>query len=461
VLRGQVADIITGTVFVFIGLAACGVAAMRRRSGVRVLLWLGIWSTLYGSRPLLDPLATAGILPHWFQPIVPYIDIAAMYLVLVVGMLAFLELSVGKMRIFVLGVAFAGLAIALAGIGLFVFTGDNTRLISYNSLLATCASFVLATVVAVPGLSRKFMVLPARGVLLVGVLVFAAEALLNNLVRPLGYRLPLFWGSLGFAVLLFSFGYVALQMVFASERRLLSIESELATAREIQASILPRGSPDTENLRIAAAYRPMTEVAGDFYDFIPVELNRIGFLIADASGHGVPAALIAAMIKVAMQSIVSCAHDPRAVLSGLNHVLSGQLRDQFVTAAYLWLDMENRTAKYSAAGHPPLLLWREGKLQRIESNGLVFGVVADPDYPVCEMPVKSGDRFVLYTDGVVEAENVRGEAFGDHKLEEVIRKNRSRSPSELVDGLLSEIRHWRPASAPQQDDITFIVIDVV
>ena len=205
----------------------------------------------------------------------------------------------------------------------------------------------------------------------------------------------------------------------------------------------------------------MTAVAGDFYEFIPVDQKRVGFLVADVTGHGVPAALIASMIKVAMQSVVPCAHDPREVLRGLNRILFRQLHDQFVSAAYLWLDTENRKGLYSAAGHPPLLRWREGKLERTESNGLLFGVIPDPDYPVCDLPIHSGDRFLLYTDGVIEPENASGDSFGDWKLEQVVRNNQSRPPSELSDQLLSEIRLWQPASLAQQDDITLIVIDVV
>ena len=166
------------------------------------------------------------------------------------------------------------------------------------------------------------------------------------------------------------------------------------------------------------------------------------------------------MIKVAMQSVVSCAHDPREVLRGLDRILSGQLLGQFVSAAYLWLDTENHKALYSAAGHPPLLRWREGKIARIESNGLLFGVVPDSDYPVCDMPINPGDRFLLYTDGVIEPENAAGDFFGDYKLEQVVRNNQSRSPFELSNQLLAEIRHWQPASSDQQDDITLIVIDV-
>ena len=189
--------------------------------------------------------------------------------------------------------AFVGLAIAVAGIGFFVLTGSNDKLMLYNNLLEVCLLLVLMTVVAVPRLSRKYLVLPDRGVLATGTFVFAIEALYSNLSRNLGFETPRILDHLGFAILLFSFGYVALQLVFTNERRLLSVEKELAIAREIQTSILPSGVPEINNLCISAAYRPMTAVAGDFYEFIPVDQKRVGILVADVSGHGVPAALIA------------------------------------------------------------------------------------------------------------------------------------------------------------------------
>ena len=167
-------------------------------------------------------------------------------------------------------------------------------------------------------------------------------------------------------------------------------------------------------------------------------------------------------IKVAIQSVEPYAQDPQAVLRGLNRLLSGQLRGQLVSAAYLWLDTENRQAIYSAAGHPPLLCWRQGKLERIESNGLLFGLMRDgDDYPVCTMPINPGERFLLYTDGVIEPENADGDSFGDIRLEQVVRDNQRRPASELSAEILSEIRRWQPASVTQQDDITLIVIDVV
>ena len=459
-VRGQVIDIISGSVFVFLGLAACGIAAMRRSSGVRVLIWWGIWCAIYAVQPLLDALDALALLPHWLHVSVPYVVTASSYLVMVVATRAWLELGVGKIRLFAWAVMFVGLAIGLAGFGYFLFTGDTGKFIPYNNLLAACSGLVLATVVAVPRLAHRFLVVPESRVLLVGTLVFEAESIYANVANPLGHQVPQIWDSLGFAVLLFSLGYVALQMVFASERRLLAIDNELAIAREIQTSILPRSNPEIRNLDITTAYHPMAAVAGDFYDFIPVDQQRVGVLVADVSGHGVPAALIAAMMKMAVQSIVPCVHSPGDVLQGLNRMLSGQAPDQFVTAAYLFIDTENYRARYSAAGHPPLLLCRGGTLHRIEGNGLVFGVTAHPDYPVREIPICPGDRLLLYTDGVIEAENGKGKPFGDAKLEQVVLGAQTCPPAELTDRLLTEIRAWQPASMAQQDDITVVVIDV-
>jgi sigma-B regulation protein RsbU (phosphoserine phosphatase) len=108
------------------------------------------------------------------------------------------------------------------------------------------------------------------------------------------------------------------------------------------------------------------------------------------------------------------------------------------------------------------LRWRQDKLERIESNGLLFGVRQEcDDYPVFAMPLAPGDRFLLYTDGVTEPENAQGDSFGDSKLEQVVRNGQRSSPSELSDQLLSAVRYWQPASITQQDDITLIVIDAV
>jgi sigma-B regulation protein RsbU (phosphoserine phosphatase) len=460
-LRIQLADIMFGSVFLFIGLAACSIAAIRPRSGMRLVMWLGIWSAMYGTGLLSRSSAVVAALPLVLQTSVPYLSILIAYLLAVVAMLGFLELSRGSIRLLIKILILAEVLVAVVGIGWFAVGGSADKFIPYHRLVSDCGLLVLITVVTVKKLSDKFLVLFNRRVLTAGTLVLAAEALWSNVLRPLHYQQSGLSSHLAFAVFLLSFGYVAVEIILASERRLLAIEDELKVARELQFSILPAAVPDVRSLRIAVAYRPMSAVAGDFYEFIPVDGERVGFLVADVTGHGVPAALIASMIKVAMQSVVTCAHEPREVLRGLNRILYGPLRDQLVSAAYLWLDTGNRKALYSAAGHPPLLRWREGKLEGIESNGLVFGVIPEADYPVCDLSIHSGDRFLLYTDGVTEPQNASGDSFRDRKLEQVIRDNQSRPPSELSEQLLSEIGVWRSASVAQQDDITLIVVDVV
>jgi sigma-B regulation protein RsbU (phosphoserine phosphatase) len=465
ILRSELVSIMSGTIFVFIGVvacaAACAFAAARRQSGVRLFSWLGIWSAMYGVLLLADAPSVVAALPHRLRSALPFLTMAIDYLFLTVVSLAWLELSVGKMRVFLKTVIGLGLAFGIAGIGFFVVTGASEKLLLYVHFIAAAALIIFVVILAVPGLSRKYLILPNRAVMVVGTLVFAMDALYFNLARLFHSQIYRITGSLGLAALLFSFGYVGVQIALAGERRLHSIESELVIAQEIQASILPSKSPEVKNLQVAVAYQPMTAVAGDFYDFIAVDENRTGFLVADVTGHGVPAALIASMIKVAIQSVVRCAHDPREVLSGLNRILSGQLRSQLVSAAYLWVDTQKGIALYSAAGHPPLLYWREGKMERIESNGLLLGVLPETEYPLWETATQAGDRFLLYTDGVSEPENGSGEPFGQHKMEQVVCNNQLRAPSELLEQLLSEIRRWQPVSAEQKDDITLVAIDVV
>jgi sigma-B regulation protein RsbU (phosphoserine phosphatase) len=461
-LRGEVIDIVLGTVFLTVGVTACAIAAIRWRRGVRILVWWGIFSGIYGLQKLGQTPTILNVLPHALKSATPYVMTVVMYLLLVSALLAWRDLSLGKLRFLVQLEIFVGLAIAVVGIGTFALGGPANKWMFYNNLLAVLAMLVLLAVVLVPKFS-KFLVVPNHRVLAAATLIFALEVLYTNLGTVLRYRPVPLVDSLGFAVLLFSLGYVALEIMFTNERRLLSIETELETARQIQSSILPASVPELENLRIAASYHPMTAVAGDFYQFVRSDNKHLGILVADVSGHGVPAALISSMIKVGMQSVAVHADDPAQVLGGLNRILSSEAHGQFASAAYVWIDTENREAVYSAAGHPPLLCWRNkrGKMQRIESNGLLFGVEPDSEYPVCSVPLEPSDRLLLYTDGVTETQNAAGEEFGDRQLERVVRDNRLQPASELSRQVLSELQGWRPAAVNQQDDITLIVVDVL
>ncbi len=464
-LRGDVINIVLGTVFLAVGATACVIAAMRGRRGVRTLIWWGLFSGMYGLQKLLQTATFLTILPQWLGSAVPYVSTVVRYLLLVAALCAWRQLTTGRLRRLVQLVIYAGLAIAALGIGTFVRGGPAGKWMFYNNLLAVLGIAILLSPILIPRFS-KLLVIRNR-VVAAGAVIFALEVLYYNLETVLrgtrlSYRtLPLV-DSLGFAILLFSLGYATLQILFTNERRLLSIETELETARQIQASILPAEVPEINGLRIAASYRPMTAVAGDFYQFVRPDDHHLGVLVADVSGHGIPAALISSMIKVAMQTVAEHADDPARVLGGLNRILWSEAQGQFATAAYLWIDTENRKALYSAAGHPPLLCWRSGcsEMQSIESNGLLFGVQADSEYPVCSISLERCDRLLLYTDGVTETENAAGDAFGDRQLESIVRDNRSQAASELSRQVLTGLQTWR-AAATQQDDLTLIVIDVL
>ena len=404
-------------------------------------------------------------LSRWLQSCVPYVETSITYLLVVAAALSFRELVVGKLRQGVTTLALSGLLIALLAVGWFVVTGEKYTLIRYNNLISAGALIVLLVFLSVPALNRKYGVLQYRGVLLMGCSIFCVEALYVSLMQPLGmgHDIGRGWDDLGFAVLLSSLAYVDLQRVDANERRLSTIENDLAIARQLQFSILPTTTPRLSRLRIAATYEPMTAVAGDFYEFLSVDEHRIGFLIADVSGHGVSAALIASMIKVAVQSVAAHAANPAELLRQLGGVLSADLRGQFVSAAYLWIDTEAAIALYSAAGHPPLLHWHaaNSSLERITSNGALFGVPFETEYPVRELPCSPGDRFLLYTDGISEPENEVGEAFGESNLEQIVHDNPSVSADELSRQVLTQLASWQPAATPQQDDLTLIVIEAL
>jgi sigma-B regulation protein RsbU (phosphoserine phosphatase) len=268
----------------------------------------------------------------------------------------------------------------------------------------------------------------------------------------------------GFLILAVCLGYVAAQRVIADERRLVSLTDEMRAATRIQEAILPRTVPSLQNVKIAVRYAPMTAVAGDLYDFPSVSPDCIGVLVADVKGHGVPAALVASMVKVAVLSQPGRDGEPASVMAGLNTILCDEVREQYVTAVYLYLDAVNRIGRYSAAAHPPPLLWRRGRqvLEKLEEPGLLLGVRSNEPYVESDFSFEMGDRLLLYTDGLVEAENAAGQSFGEAVLPTFIQEKQGLGAEQFVDLLLNEVLAWSREGTQrrQEDDITLLVIDI-
>ena len=247
-------------------------------------------------------------------------------------------------------------------------------------------------------------------------------------------------------------------------QQLLAIQKELETARLIQQSILPETIPQIEGLDIAARYVPMGSVAGDFYDFIPVDNKRVGILVADVSGHGMPAALIASMLKIALAAQAGHADDPARVLQGLNQALCGKFQHHYVTAAYAYIDMEKRTLKYGGAGHPPLLMWGNSSqaVRDVEENGLFLGKFDFAAYSSVELPLAPDDWGLLYTDGISETNNPEGVEFGTERFRQFLAAEKSASADQLTDSLLNELSRYsaRGEGEDLDDDITMVTVHV-
>jgi phosphoserine phosphatase RsbU/P len=247
-------------------------------------------------------------------------------------------------------------------------------------------------------------------------------------------------------------------------KQLRMIQRELDTAREIQFSILPAKIPKIDGLDIAARYIPMTAVAGDFYDFIVVDEKHIGILVADVSGHGMPAALIASMLKIALAAQVDHAADPAQVLLGLNQALCGKFQQLYITAAYVFIDMAKRTLTYAGAGHPPLVLWGDSSagVRAVEKNGLFLGMFPWATYSSLELPLSAGDWCLLYTDGIPETANHAGVEFGPGRFREFLAAELSSSANQFADRLIEELSLWAARSPGEElnDDITMVAIHV-
>lgn len=297
----------------------------------------------------------------------------------------------------------------------------------------------------------------------IGFMVFGLFVVNQNLVQlnllPWTWK----WEELGYAIFLGSLGYVTAMRFFRNEAKLLSIGREMEIARQIQSSILPRTLPAIHGLQLTARYVPMTSVAGDFYDTLVQDENRICVLIADVSGHGVGAALIASMLKIAFASQRHLLSDPAQVLTGINRTLTDTLENNFVTAVCIFIDTDKGTLRYSGAGHPPVILHRrtDQTIRELSDDGMILGPFPKAEYTSTTVNLESGDRLILYTDGITETKNAAGSFYGDTSFKTFIETHAHLAPDDFADLLLRDLITWsgKPSDESLDDDITLIVVD--
>jgi sigma-B regulation protein RsbU (phosphoserine phosphatase) len=237
------------------------------------------------------------------------------------------------------------------------------------------------------------------------------------------------------------------------------IEQDLAFATSIQLSFLPQEMPKLQGLRFSAHYQPAREVGGDFYDFIPLDDDRIGILIGDVSGKGVAAALFMARFTTDFRVLAIREQDPERLMRRANEIVFAQsCRGMFVTLLYMVLKKNCGDAVYVNAGHIPPIIWNgsEGRYATLRgSGGPPIGIVPDQHYPCVRMSLNPGDCILLSTDGLIEAKNDEGELFGWERIENCLRAGDSKveSAKSRISFALSQF----VGECLQADDITLVL----
>ncbi len=236
------------------------------------------------------------------------------------------------------------------------------------------------------------------------------------------------------------------------------IEHELQVARRIQQASLPKEVPQLKGWQIHPLYRPAREVGGDFYDFFELKDGHLGIVVGDATGKGVPAALVMASARSMLRAVAQASDSPGDALRRVNDPLATDIPpNMFVTCFYAILDPKSGSLTYANAGHDLPYLHRNGEAEELRATGMPLGLMPEMEYEEKETILEACDSAVLYSDGLVEAHDPEGEMFGFPRLRALIAEHAEERP--LGDFLLEELYNFVGEGWEQEDDITLLTLE--
>lgn len=246
------------------------------------------------------------------------------------------------------------------------------------------------------------------------------------------------------------------------------MKRDLQIAKEIQAWLLPANPPSVPGLEIAFATRPANTVAGDYYDVFPRGGVAPGeskwvFAMADVAGKSIPAALLMATIQASLKTLAASPSSLEELVGRMNKYACSNSQDgrRFTTAFLAEYDPAVRTLTYVNAGHnPPVLRRQSGSLERLEAGGIPLGILENAPYAAGSTVLLSGDWLVVFTDGVVEAEDAKGEEYGEQRLLFVLHTGAALNPPQLLQNITIDLDRF-VAGAPQHDDVTCMLVKVL
>jgi serine phosphatase RsbU (regulator of sigma subunit) len=249
----------------------------------------------------------------------------------------------------------------------------------------------------------------------------------------------------------------ALQHVQIIEKK--KIEGQLQIAREVQDRLLPKKSPHVKGYDIAGVCLSTYEIGGDYFDFLPIDKRSLGIAIADVSGNGIPAALLMMGFKSLLLTNASSRRDPSEVMDVMNRFIPKLTRKRdFITVIYGILDSQHHIFKYANAGHfPPLILRDNGDIEIAGAVGPGLNIIKKSPYETSEMSLNPNDLLLLYTDGVLDIFNSKGEDFGIDRLIDAIRKSSNLSAKNVIECIINVTREFSSQNL-YPDDFTLVVI---
>ncbi|MBZ5620025.1 MAG: PP2C family protein-serine/threonine phosphatase [Acidobacteriia bacterium] len=264
----------------------------------------------------------------------------------------------------------------------------------------------------------------------------------------------------GGGILIVTAAFILLLALELADR--VTMKRDLEIAREIQRWLVPAAPPEVAGLDLAFATRPANTVSGDYYDAFHRDSGRLLLIVADVAGKSIPAALLMATIQASLRTLAAAPIALEEVVLGLNrHACANSQGGLRFTTAFLGeLDLASRTMRYICAGHnPPVLRRAAGVLERLEAGGLPLGVMASARFEQGAVALDSGDLLVVFTDGVVEAENERQEEYGEPRMLEVVRGLGGGTAAQGLKILISAVDAF-VGRTRQHDDITALVMRV-
>ena len=238
------------------------------------------------------------------------------------------------------------------------------------------------------------------------------------------------------------------------------IEKELEVAASIQKMILPKTIPQIEGFEIAGMNVPTKQVGGDYFDVIPLPDGKVALVIADASGKGVPAALLVTTLQACLRAYLESNLSLEALMQKVNRVIfRNSTENKFITFFIGILDVSSKKLEIVNAGHYPPLIARNGNLVKLRNTGVILGCFESAPFVRKEYLLEPHDVLVMFTDGITEANNVKGETYGDERLEKIITENCNKTAHELKEIIYKDVKAFE-GGAKQTDDVTILIVKV-